>query len=162
MESLGGNHHIPKREVELKDRRPLSRNTHYFLTNDEVQLLKNDERVLDIELTPEERGLKIVRRGLYVVSGDFDKSPNEGSDINWGILHCAGTETQKRKGVFGIDGTEQVTDTISVFDDGSNVDVVIVDDPVAYDHQEFLDPDTGESDLFSTSGLMSWINIWLI
>ena len=145
MESLGGNHHIPKREVELKDRRPLSRNTHYFLTNDEVQLLKNDERVLDIELTPEERGLKIVRRGLYVVSGDFDKSPNEGSDINWGILHCAGTETQKRKGVFGIDGTEQVTDTISVFDDGSNVDVVIVDDPVAYDHQEFLDPDTGES-----------------
>ena len=74
MESLGGNHHIPKREVELKDRRPLSRNTHYFLTNDEVQLLKNDERVLDIELTPEERGLKIVRRGSYVVSGDFDNN----------------------------------------------------------------------------------------
>ena len=145
METFGGTQYVPDREVELKDRRKISRNTHYLLTEEEVVELKKDDRVLDIELTPEERGLRIVRRSSYTVSGDFDKSPDAGSDINWGILHCAGNQSQRRKGSFGIDQTDQFNDTVTVFNDGENVDIVIVDEPVAYDHDEFLDPDTSQT-----------------
>lgn len=145
METFGGTQYVPDREVELKDRREISRNTHYLLTEEEVERLKKDDRVLDIELTPEERGLRIVRRSSYTVSGNFDKSPDSGSDINWGILHCAGNQSQRRKGFFGIDQIDQFNDTVTVFNNGENVDVVIVDEPVAYDHDEFLDPDTGQT-----------------
>lgn len=145
METFGGTQYIPDREVELKDRRAISRNTHYLLTDEESEELRKDERVLFVELTPEERGLKLIRHDSYIVSGDFDKKPESTSDLNWGILHCAGNETQRRKGVFGLDQTEQVTDSVTVFNDGENVDVVIIDEPVAYDHDEFLDPDTGQT-----------------
>lgn len=145
METLGGSEFVPDRKVELKDRRAISRNTHYLLTEEEVEELKKDDRVLTIELTPEERGLIIKRFDSYAVSGNFDKTPDDPDDINWGILHCAGDESQRRKGVFGLGGTSQFTDTVTVFNDGENVDVVIVDEPVAYDHIEFLDPVTNES-----------------
>ena len=145
METLGGSETIPDREVELKDRRSISRNTHYLLTEEEVEELKKDDRVLGIELTPQERGLIVKRFDSYTVSGNFDKAPNKSGDINWGILHCAGDESQRRKGLFGFGATNEFTDIVTVFNDGENVDVVIVDEPVASDHVEFYDPDTNQS-----------------
>jgi hypothetical protein len=50
---------MPERAVECCCRRPNSRNTHYDLTEEEAEVLKNDPRVLAIELTPEEQGLVI-------------------------------------------------------------------------------------------------------
>ena len=145
METSGGSQYIPNREVELKDRRAISRNTHYLLTEEEAAEIRKDGRVLEVELTPKERGLNPTLFGSYIVSGNFDKTPDAGSDINWGILHCAGNQSQRGKGVFGQGQTEQVTDSVTVFNDGENVDIVIVDEPVAYDHQEFLDPDTNQT-----------------
>jgi hypothetical protein len=43
METPGGNLFIPNRRVDLVKRRPMSRNTHYMLTNEEAELLKLDE-----------------------------------------------------------------------------------------------------------------------
>lgn len=145
METLGGTTNVPDREVELKERRAISRNTHYLLTDEEAEELRKDDRVLAVELTPEERGFKLTLHGSYNVSGNFDKTPDSNSDINWGILHCAGNQTQRRKGSFGVGQIEEVSDSVTVFNNGENVDVVIVDEPVAYDHQEFLDPDTNQT-----------------
>ena len=36
MENFGGTQYVPNREVELKERRKISRNTHYLLTEEEV------------------------------------------------------------------------------------------------------------------------------
>ena len=45
METPGGSLYIPDRAVELVNRRPISRNTHYLLTAEEAEQLKNDPRV---------------------------------------------------------------------------------------------------------------------
>ena len=51
LETLGGCECIPSREVECIHRRPISRNTHYKLTEEEPELIKNDPRVLNFELS---------------------------------------------------------------------------------------------------------------
>ena len=39
-------------KISLK--RPISRNTHYYMTDDEAATLRNDSRVLAVELRPED------------------------------------------------------------------------------------------------------------
>ena len=145
METSGGTNFVPDREVGVKDRRPVSRNTNYLLTDDEAKELEKDERVLSIELSLKERGKKVQLFSSYTVSGNFDKTPDSGNGINWAILHCAGNDSQRGKGTFGIGQDEEVSDEVTVFNDGSDIDVVIVDTHVAHDHQEFLDPDTNQT-----------------
>ena len=45
MESPGGALYIPNRAVEVALKRSTSRNTHYYLTDDEATALRNDSRV---------------------------------------------------------------------------------------------------------------------
>lgn len=59
MEKHSDIEYIPGREIECVNRRPLSRNTHYMLTDEEAEMLRQDSRVLAVELTPEEMGLVI-------------------------------------------------------------------------------------------------------
>lgn len=63
------------------------------------------------------------------------------NDFQWGHLHVAGTQVQRRKGTWGAGAaSELVSDTVSIFNDGKHVDVVIVDDPVSYDCEEWKSP----------------------
>ena len=145
----------------LSAKRPISRNTHYWMTEEQAIELRKDSRVRAVELTPEELGLKPMPSGQYVnnnsyeISGNFWKndtispitiSPN---DFQWGHIHCAGDASQRGKGEFGSisqGGTyEQVNDTVSVFNDGKHVDVVICDDPTSYDCDEWKSPSTGQT-----------------
>lgn len=59
------------RKVECADFRPLSRNTHYWLTDGEVEQLINDQRVRDIKLHPRYLGIKIKMNTVssYTVGG---------------------------------------------------------------------------------------------
>ena len=59
METEGGDLYIPSRGVDVSLRRPVSRNTHYMLTDQEAEQLRQDPRVLAVELTLAEQGLKI-------------------------------------------------------------------------------------------------------
>ena len=59
METPGGNLYIPDRAVDLAKRRPLSRNTIYWLTEDEAEQVRGDPRVRAVELTIEEQNIKI-------------------------------------------------------------------------------------------------------
>ena len=250
MENSGGPEFVPDREVEVAHKRPISRNTHYLLTEEEAQTLKNDERVWSVaEPIPESA---IFTEGSRSYTAVFAKDgttqtlpswPISSTDqINWGILHCTGDSTQRRKDAWGPgdltltldmstflasqgnnfnvgdevvclehNGTGysstsgegiiksynqstgimvitkavghyykfwtvtstgpslllkktnplstdpqilftsistpplEVTDSVTIFNNGENVDVVIVDSPVAKDHDEYLDPDTGLS-----------------
>jgi len=140
-------------------KRPMSRNTHYKMTEEQAKKLRQDPRVWDVQLPPEELGMVIGRDVInyneYNITGNFWKEDTVGSatinatDRQWGHIHCAGDTAQRGKGQFGVvsdGGTyEQVIETIDVFNDGKHVDVVICDDPVSYDCQEWFSPTTGQT-----------------
>ena len=133
----------------LSKKRPISRNTHYWMTEEQSKELKKDPRVLDVE---ELRDMPVrvqVNREPYSTSKQFWKDGPISTSLNsnlgqWGQLHCAGDTAQRRKTAWG-DGSyspivEFVTDSVAIFDNGRHVDVVIVDDPVSYDNGEWERP----------------------
>lgn len=165
METPGGSLYIPDREVELAHRRPISRNTHYMLTDEEAALVRQDDRVLAVELTMEESGLKFTPH--YSIPTAFTEEekvelrsePEWTEDSNrwhkgtfdwntyrnWGLIRCRKGETYTNWGsdgseytAVGSSGSEEVLVTAS----GKNVDVLIVDGCINPAHPEFaINPD---------------------
>lgn len=142
-------HHdeVPTRECQVCNRRPISRNTHYMLTDQEAEQLRTDNRVLDVQLTPEEMGVKIglntVNYNPYSINTEvFTKSSVDPTYRQWGHLHCAGNTSQRRKGSWGAG---LVQDSVDVFNDGKHVDVIIVDDMVSRDCEEWYSPTTNQN-----------------
>ena len=139
METPGGNLFIPNRAVEVANKRPISRNTHYMLTDDEVALLKSDDRVWDVELA---ELIELLTRpaGWNVSSAKFSKDWfADATDINWGLLRHS--ETSNRSN-WGSNGTTNITSDLTVTASGKNVDVVIVDGHLDPAHPEFaVNPD---------------------
>lgn len=145
METEGGALYIPDRAVELLDRRSVSRNTHYKLTEEESVLVSQDERVIACELSPEELGLEPTLCGYtnqspYDIVGDFTKysttNVSEQNDRQWGHLHSAGTIADRQKGAWGTN-QRTVNKNVTIFNDGRHVDVVIVDSTVGFDSDEW-------------------------
>lgn len=134
-------------------KRPLSRNTHYLLTEEQASELRKNPRVWGVE-NPKDFIVETyaINNEPYTKSGNFWKDDTveprtfSSTDFQWGHLHCAGNESQRRKNIWGSGETnETVNDTVSIFNSGKHVDVVIVDDPVAYDCAEWDSPSTGLS-----------------
>ena len=74
MISLTGAGFIPNRTVEIANARPGSqRNTHYYLTLDEVNILQNDQRVYAVELRPDLRD-DVEITTWATQTGDFSKT----------------------------------------------------------------------------------------
>ena len=135
-------------------KRPMSRNTHYKMTEEQAEKLRQDPRVWDVQLPPKERGMTMGRDAVnyneYSINGNFWKDDTVNvptvtdTDRQWGQIHCAGDPAQRGKNQFGriSDGGtyEQVVDTVNVFNDGKHVDVVICDDPVSIDCGEWFSP----------------------
>lgn len=146
---------MEQKGIELKLKRPLSRNTHYIMTAEQAEELLSDDRVWDVAATDAFQ----VRRQYnnktpYTITGSFWKDDTvapatvSSNDRQWGHLHCAGNDAQRGKGTFGSINTGGTTerianDTITVFNDGRDVDVVIVDDPISHDNEEWYSPTTG-------------------
>jgi len=140
METPGGNLFIPDRAVGVEKRRSISRNTHYMLTPAEAALVKQDERVWDVDMAD-----MIENVPTYEFTGDFDKTTSGSADhINWGILRHTVEDNLSN---WGLPGTSSKTRDVNITASGKNVDVVIFDghfDPL---HPEFaVNPDgTGGS-----------------
>lgn len=135
LETPGGTLYIPDREVELVHRREISRNTHYMLTEEEAEQVRNDSRVIACERLAKDRGL--VPDYLWTQTGDFEKTTGtlESDDKNWGLYRVIKGDSVVN---WGSDGTtENSGETISTTSSGKNVDVVIVDSHVNPDHPEF-------------------------
>ena len=150
METEGGTLYIPNREIELLNRREVSRNTHYKLTAEEAELISNDKRVIACELSPDVRDDVTVEiegyhnNEVYGVGIEFTKgyastTTSRKNDRQWGHLHSAGTTAQRAKGTWGTNGTSFIAgpDTVEVFNNGRHVDVVIIDGECAFDSDEW-------------------------
>ncbi len=126
---------------KLISKRPISRCTHYDLTESQADTIAGDSRVLAVELHPDEDDNLIIGPHGYtnnevaVAAGDFYKGiTSDSGDYQWGHLHCAGDDAQRRKGTWG---SGSVADTAEWFNNGKHVDVVICDNNAAYDCQEW-------------------------
>lgn len=137
METEGGKLFIPNRKVSCCKRRNISRNTHYLLTDEEAEVLRNDERVLCVSLKPEDLGISIMPLGFRQESNDWNKnSTNNSSHRNWGLLRCVEGEQRPN---WGSNGTSNQSGEIVLTSSGKNVDVVIVDGHIDPNHPEMLD-----------------------
>ena len=136
---------MAEKGFRLHIQRPLSRNTHYWMTASQAEELRQDERVWDVV---REDSIQIKKQynlnyDPESFSGTFWKSGSSSPTMyQWGHLHCSGDQVQRRKNVWSS-GT--VTDTATYFGDGKHVDVIIVDDPVSYDCEEWNSPSTGDT-----------------
>ena len=140
METPGGNLFIPDRAVDVANKRPISRNTHYMLTHDEAELVRQDDRVWGVDLV---ELIDATTRPLYTITnGDFDKGwADSATDVNWGLLRHSEATNRSNWGA-GSGGTLQITDNLTVTASGKNVDVVIVDGHIDPAHPEFaVNPD---------------------
>ena len=130
---------------KLQMKRPISRNTHYYMTDDQAVTLRNDSRVLAVELRPED--IPYVELESFANVEKINNSPHSqgtsfrkknwftSQDRDWGKLHCAGTDAQRRQ--YSWLPAETVTDNVDIFNDGRHVDVVICDSPVSFDCEEW-------------------------
>lgn len=146
METPGGNLYIPDRNVSCHLRRNISRNTHYLLTDEEADQVRNDPRVLGVDLTPSERGLTVTK--LWTQTGDFKKDNYtnfSSTDKSWGLLRCILGEDVAGWGEGGT--STSINTTIKTSSSGKNIDVVICDEHIEGNHPEFaVNPDgTGGS-----------------
>lgn len=94
METPGGDLYIPDRAVNVELRRPISRNTHYMLTPEEVIELKQDPRVWDVKSANHIRSARGSYDG-FGEGGTFERDnliPNS-TDKNWGLYkHVLGDD----------------------------------------------------------------------
>ena len=134
IETEGGDLYIPNRKVDVANPRPISRNTHYWLTDEEASLLKKDPRVLAVSLTPKEAGLTIRSYYTQTETTWAKNTTNTNTHKNWGLLRCV--EGAQRSN-WGSNGTTTQSGTIQVNAEGRNVDVVIVDGMINPGHPEF-------------------------
>ncbi len=122
-------------------KRPISRNTQYYMTETQAETLRNDDRVLACELTLDEQGIKPVKfttqinNWMHPHVGDFCKNGTpDYDDRDWAKLHMNGNvPSQRQKG----NSYTKVYDDVEIFNDGRHVDVVICDDPVSFDCAEW-------------------------
>jgi hypothetical protein len=134
METEGGNLYIPTRAVDLANRRPVSRNTHYMLSDDEATLIKSDPRVEAVSLTIVELGLKVTPYAIQTSSNWNKSSTVVNTHNNWGLLRSI--EGSNRSN-WGDNGTQSQAGTIKLTTKGKNVDVVIMDGHLKNNHPEF-------------------------
>ena len=143
---------IPNRTVDVANVRPGSqRSTHYSLTDEEAEELKNDPRVRDVEIPPEQRD-DIVQELFASQSGNFAKTTSDsGNYLNWGMRRCI--ESTNPYSTFISDPGGDFTYTL----DGTGVDVVIQDSGIQVDHPEFNDADGNsrvqQIDWYAESGI---------
>ena len=143
---------IPNRTVDVANPRPGSqRSTHYSLTDEEAEELKNDPRVRDVEIPPEQRN-DIEEEPYASQSGDFRKSSSHsGNYLNWGMRRCM--QSTNPYGTSSSNPGGDFTYTL----DGTGVDVVIQDYGIQADHPEFNDADgvsrVQQIDWYTESGI---------
>lgn len=143
--------HVPVRCVQIVNERPGSlRSCHYALTDLEAAQLRQDARVMCVELTLKDQP-HIKLKTDAVQYADFTKTYSQsGSHINWGLRRCVNESNPYGTGT-------SVSGEFPYTLDGTGVDIVVTDSGIQPDHPEFNDVH-GESrvqllDWYSASGL---------
>ena len=127
-----GDRFVPSRRVDIVNNRDASlRQCHYALTDEEAATLKNDSRVYDVEIPPEQRDdIVLVRHATQ--TSDFSKTTSDsGAYVNWGLRRMIAESNPY--------GGNTVTGGYTYTLDGAGVDIVIHDSGIQADHPEFQD-----------------------
>jgi len=133
--------HIPDRPVSiLNDLSAFTRLCIYALTDEEAEQLKQDDRIMGVEIPIE--NIPGVEIGPFeetdltssTITGNFNKPVNGNADpsINWGLIRHSNAYN-----VYGVNKTTPLTYNYGL--DGSGIDIVITDSGVTADHPEFND-----------------------
>jgi subtilisin family serine protease len=133
-ENDGGNLYIPNRRVDSPNLRPNSqRQTWYTLSDEEAETVRNDERVLAVEIPPEQRDdIIIAHSGIQ--TGVFDKTTSDsGNYQNWGLIR-----TLSKQNNYGSSNTSPTTDYTYTLT-GKGVDVIIQDSGIERFHPEWTE-----------------------
>ena len=127
----GGKLYIPNRRVDSPNLRPNSpRQTWYTLSDEEADIVRNDERVLAVEIPPEFRD-DIIIAPRITQTGDFTKTTSDsGAYLNWGLIR---SNSKTNNYGTGTTTSENYLYTL----DGTGVDIVIQDSGLQADHPEF-------------------------
>lgn len=126
-----GLEHIPNRAIGIADNLDaLDRITHYFLTDEEAEKLRNDPRVLGVEIPAEHRDDIVISVNSTQTNTFTKTSSSTGNFVNWGLIRNSSLTN-----VYGSGTTTSANYNYSA--DGSNVDVVIVDTGIQANHPEF-------------------------
>jgi subtilisin family serine protease len=125
--------YIPNRRVDYTNERIGSlRQCWYLLTDEEADIVRQDSRVLAVEIPPEHRD-DIVIVSNAVQSGVFTKTTSStGTFHNWGLIRSLSKENN-----YGTNTTTSLKYTYTLT--GKGVDVVIQDSGIQTDHPEFQD-----------------------
>jgi subtilisin family serine protease len=123
--------HIPDRAIGIANNLDaLDRITHYFLTDEEAQKLRDDPRVLGVQIPAEHRPEIIIKKNVVQVNNFTKTTSDSGDYVNWGLI--------RNSNPTNVYGTGTTTTEDYVYNaDGSNVDVVIVDSGIQANHPEF-------------------------
>lgn len=164
--------HCPHRSVNCSYRKPSSRVTCYHITQDEAEHLKNDPRIETVALSMQERDVSVVlnvdsySKLPHPISPITSKnwglaySSTNGDISNWSYtpgstrIVWLEDEFMTTSGVINRGGWETAIPTSQIptveanidFDYnamGENIDIVIVDDGVKFNHPEFAVNDDG-------------------
>ena len=134
LENDGGNLYIPNRRVDSPNLRPASqRQTWYTLSDEEAETVRNDERVLAVEIPPEQRDDIIIgHHGIR--NGVFTKTTSDsGTYQNWGLQRCLSKSNN-----YGTSNTSPSTEFPFTLT-GKGVDVIIQDSGIEPTHPEWAD-----------------------
>jgi len=131
----GGKLYIPNRAVEFTNERPASlRQCWYLLTDEEAEILRQDDRVFCVEIPPEYRD-DIVIGHRTTQKSDFTKTTSDsGAYVNWGLIR-----SNFPTNVFGAGTSPTINANYDYTLTGAGVDVVIQDSGIQVDHPEFQD-----------------------
>ena len=133
MISPTGGGDIPNRTVDVADKRELStRNTHYAPTEAEAESLRNDSRVTDVQLRPQDRDDIEIGHDA-VQTANFDNPFVDRDYRDWGKITHSFKENK-----YGT-STSLGGDFSPYPMDGTGVDVVSQDSGPQVDFREFFD-----------------------
>lgn len=125
---------VPSRSVECVNKRSISRNTHYMLTDEEARELAHDHRVEAVSVRIKNISDKTQLHSEQTASWNRSASNNFG-EKNWGLYR---TQLAQNISQWGSEsGTNTETATIKINGTGKNVDIVIVDNILDPTHPEF-------------------------
>lgn len=123
--------HIPERAIGIADNLDaLDRVTHYYLTDAEAEEIRQDPRVLGVEIPAEHRDDIVISLNTAQV-GTFTKTNSStGNILNWGLIRNSNPTN-----VYG--SSTSTTSNYNYTVNGSNVDIVIIDSGIQINHPEF-------------------------
>lgn len=134
IETGTGSQFMPNRPVAIANSRSaFKRICEYFLTDEEAIQLRNDPRVIGVEIPVEDNpNVSVVHDAVKAFNYNKPVKTNSGTNVNWGLIRHSNSKNVYKK--------DYVTNLkYQYILDGTGVDVVINDSGIQSDHPEFTD-----------------------